>query len=236
MRYYGKPILPALLVARSQDWRAFLWIILMIERVVLFIDYQNAYRRARAAFHNDLADPHWMGQFYPDALGELIAMKDGATERRLHQVRMYRGLPDVRKDGRGNQAALRQIDAWRRSHSVAVTTRPLRYPRNYPASPPQEKGIDVQLALDFVMMAVRDEYDVGVLMSNDTDLRPALEEVIRLGRPTVEVATWEPLEGRSRFSLRLPGRPAGSQPYCHWIDHAAYLAVQDAADYTRPRR
>ena len=205
----------------------------MVERVVVFVDYQNAYRRARAAFHDDLADPHWMGQFYPDALGELIATKDGSHERRLHQVRMYRGLPDVRKDGRGHQAAHLQIAAWRRSHSVAVTTRPLRYPRDYPASPPQEKGIDVQLALDFVMMAVRDEYEVGVLMSNDTDLRPALEEVVRLGRQTVEVATWAPIGQRRRYRLHLTGQFAGNQPYCHWIDHAAYLAVQDAADYTK---
>ena len=208
----------------------------MAMRVVVFVDYQNVYRRARDAYHNHGTDPHWMGQVNPAALGAHIAGKDGGTERVSHQVRMYRGMPNSALDPKGYGAARRQIAAWECGASIAVITRPFRYPRNYPASPPQEKGIDVQLALDFVMMAVRDEYDVGVLMSNDTDLRPALEEVIRLGRPAVEVATWEPLEGRSRFSLRLPGRPAGSQPYCHWIDHAAYLAVQDAADYTRPRR
>ena len=208
----------------------------MVQRVVVFVDYQNAYRRARAAFHDHRTDPHWMGQFYPDVLGEMIAGRRENHERQLHQVRVYRGLPDARKDRPGNRAPLRQIDSWRRSSSVSVTTRPLRYPRDYPASPPQEKGIDVQLALDFVMMAVRDEYDVGVLMSNDTDLRPALEEVIKLGRQTVEVATWQPLEGRHRFSLRLAGRrSADSQPYCHWIDHADYLTVQDTTDYTRPR-
>jgi len=69
-----------------------------------------------------------------------------------------------------------------------VTARPLRYPWDDLASKPEEKGIDVQIALDFVMMAVRGEYGVGVLMSGDTDLLPALEEVIRLGQPTAEVA------------------------------------------------
>ena len=165
----------------------------------------------------------------------MIAGRREAHGRRLHQVRMYRGLPDARKDRLGNRATLRQIAAWRCSDLVSVTTRPLRYPRDYPASPPQEKGIDVQLALDFVMMAVRNEYDVGVLMSNDTDLRPALEEVIRLGRQTVEVVSWDPLEGRRRSWLRLAGRLAGSQPYCHWIDYASYLSVQDTADYTQSR-
>ena len=201
----------------------------------MFVDYQNAYRRARAAFHDHQTDPHWLGQFYPDALGEMVAGRRETHERQLHQVRMYRGLPDARKDNLGNRATLRQIATWHRRNSVSVTTRPFRHPRDYPASPPQEKGIDVQLALDFVMMAVRDEYDVGVLMSNDTDLRPALEEVIQLGRQTVEVATWAPIGQHRRYRLHLTGQFSDRQPYCHWIDHAAYLSVQDTTDYTRPR-
>lgn len=217
-------------------WRAFfVKVLTMVKRVALFVDYQNAYRRARDAFHSHITDPHWMGQINPSALGAYIVGNSDDPERVLNQVRIYRGMPNNEQDPKGYGSARRQIAAWRRNNSVSVTTRPLRYPRDYPASPPQEKGIDVQLALDFVMMAVRNEYDVGVLMSNDTDLRPALEEVISLGRQTVEVASWAPLEGRTRFWLRLAGRPAGSQPYCHWIDYASYLSVQDTADYTRPR-
>ena len=206
----------------------------MVKRVVVFVDYQNAYRRARDAFHNHLTDPHWMGQANPLNLGLHIAGAVDDPERVLHQVRMYRGMPNSTLDARGYGAARRQIAAWNRLSAVQAITRPLRYPQNYPASPAQEKGIDVQIALDFAMMAVRNEYDVGVLVSNDTDLRPALEEVIRLGAPRVEVAAWEPVAGRRRYSLRLPGLAAGSQPYCHWIDQAAYAAMQDTTDYTQP--
>ena len=85
------------------------------------------------------------------------------------------------------------------------------------------------------MMAVRDEYDVGVLMSNDTDLRPALEEVMNLGVQTVEVAAWEPLPGRQRYRLRLPGIAADQQPNCHWIGHGIYQSIQDNTDYARSR-
>ena len=83
------------------------------------------------------------------------------------------------------------------------------------------------------MMAVRDEYDVGVLMSNDTDLRPALEEVINLGIHTVEVAAWEPLTGRPRHRLRLSGLAPERQPYCHWINHTNYRSILDNTDYAR---
>jgi hypothetical protein len=38
---------------------------------------------------------------------------------------------------------------------VTVTTRTLRYPSNWPAEKPQEKDIDVSLAIDFVVMAAR---------------------------------------------------------------------------------
>jgi hypothetical protein len=52
----------------------------------------------------------------------------------------------------------------------------------------EEKGIDVALAIDFVTMAVRGEYDVGVIMSTDTDLKPALEAVAQMrGSPYPEV-------------------------------------------------
>ena len=36
------------------------------------------------------------------------------------------------------------------------------------------------LALDFVAMAMRGEYEVGILMSTDTDLKPALELVAQM--------------------------------------------------------
>ena len=83
------------------------------------------------------------------------------------------------------------------------------------------------------MMAVGGEYDVGILMSNDTDLRPALEEVMSLGSQTVEVVAWEPLPGRQRYRLRLTGIAPQEQPHCHWIDYSGYQSIQDATDYTR---
>ena len=176
-----------------------------------------------------------MGQINPTALGSLVVALAGNPRYELHQVRFYRGLPDPRKDPRGNRAANRQVAAWRRDPLVTANTRTFRYPQNYPASPPQEKGIDVQLALDFAMMVVRGEYDVGVLMSNDTDLCPALEAVINLGFQTVEVASWEPLPGRQRYRLRLTGLAPQRQPQCHWIGYSDYQSIQDVTDYARSR-
>lgn len=51
-----------------------------------------------------------------------------------------------------------------------------------------EKAVDVNLAVDLVMMAQRDEYDHAYLLSADGDYTPAVESVRALGK-NVYVAT-----------------------------------------------
>lgn len=45
-----------------------------------------------------------------------------------------------------------------------------------------EKGVDVQMAVDICMKAVRNEYDKLILVSSDTDLIPAIKEAKSLGK------------------------------------------------------
>jgi uncharacterized LabA/DUF88 family protein len=201
--------------------------VIELRRVVIFVDYQNVYRRARDAFHDHRTDPFWIGQVNPVSLGNLIVRLSGESNRSLQQVRMYRGMPNASKDQTGYAAARRQIADWERSPLVHVTSPPFRYPADYPSTRPQEKGIDVQIAVDFVMMAVRDEYHVGIIMSNDTDLRPPLEEILALNRQTVEVAAWSPPFAQRR-RLSVPGVPLR----CHWINQIEYENVRDNNDYT----
>lgn len=201
----------------------------MPARLVVFLDYQNVYSLARECFHPPLA-PAQAGQIDPLRLGELIATK--SAERELARGRVYRGRPDSRRDPRGYGANLRQCTRWERDPRVQVIWRTLRYPRNWPQEREEEKGIDVALAIDFVTMAVRGEYDVGVIMSTDTDLKPALEAVAAMGGnpyPRAEVAAWSTQAQHSR-RLSIPGR----RLWCHWLDEQDYRSVADPTDYTRP--
>jgi uncharacterized LabA/DUF88 family protein len=204
------------------------------DRVVVFLDYQNVYRGARRIYHADYS-PHWHGQIDPVKLAEHLA-EDSPYDRQLEQVRIYRGQPASTKDARGYGASRRQHAVWQASPLVHLVTRPLRYPFDWPnpAEPgakPQEKGIDVALALDFVSMAIKGEYEVGILMSTDTDLKPALELVAQMmtgpGRPRAEVAAWS-AAGQHGRRLSIPGRNL----YCHWIDEATYKVVADPTDYS----
>lgn len=204
----------------------------MPDRVVVFLDWQNVYKGAREVFCS-LGSPHWEGQVNPVALAEHLA-SDSPFDRRLQQVRIYRGLPDATRDPKGNGACLRQIASWERSRLANVTARPLQYPRGWPTSHqpgerPREKGIDIALAIDFVTMATQGEYEVGILMSTDTDMKPALEAVADLTdtqNSRAEVAAWSAAGQRNR-RLAISSR----RLYCHWVGKDVYDRVSDQTNY-----
>ena len=115
-----------------------------------------------------------------------------------------------------------------------VSGRPLRYPREWPRESAEEKGIDVSLAVDLVFNAARRFFDVGIVVSADTDIVPSLEAVCNLNRawgsPRVEVAAWRALKKRPR----VPGTPV----WCHLLEEADYELVKDITRYSanRPSR
>lgn len=148
----------------------------------------------------------------------------------VHKV--YRGQPDSSKDSKGYGACSRQVAIWeQRQPLVEPITRTLAYPKVWPSTTgekPREKGIDVAPAVDFVAMAVRNEYDVGILMSADTDLKPALEFVAAdtpSGGARAEVAAWS---GTGMHNRRLSIK--GHSSWCHWLADAAYKQVADPTD------
>jgi uncharacterized LabA/DUF88 family protein len=54
----------------------------------------------------------------------------------------------------------------------------------------QEKGVDVLCALQLVKAALNPKISHAILASQDTDLVPALDEVISLRKASVETAAW----------------------------------------------
>jgi hypothetical protein len=75
-----------------------------------------------------------------------------------------------------------------------------------------------------------------VLMSTDTDLKPALEAVARLTDTRgvrAEVASWSSPVGSHGRRLSIGSR----RLYCHWLDQDAYDQIADATSYSEtPRR
>ncbi len=195
-------------------------------KLVLFIDAQNAYRGARNSFFPNSC-PSSYGQFNPLRLGELIAARGGPSQAvcALTDVRIYTGRPDPTRDPMTYGAHMKQCARWELD-GASVIWRPLRYPPQRTGLPPQEKGIDVALCIDYVTMAIDGCYDAGVIMSTDTDLLPALE-FTRSRYPGVRhvaVAAWD---GRRRLSS------AEGNVWCHWLRRDDYDAVADHTNYAR---
>ncbi len=200
----------------------------MSQTVVVFIDAQNIYQGARRAlFERD--DYHIKGQIRPDALGQLLADsgKPG-SDRTLKEVRVYSGRPNPTKQPKAYSAHMKQCAGWA-ANGVTVVARSLRYPRRWPQEREQEKGIDVALAIDFVTMATDNEYDVGIMVSVDTDMTPALEYVAKKYslKKTAEVAAWYSASARGRLGVK------GRSIWCHRLTRDLYDKVADPTDYTQ---
>lgn len=96
--------------------------------------------------------------------------------------------------------------------------RQLNY-REWPDRPPQEKGIDVAIAVGLVHLAFHKQYDALVLFSSDTDLLPALEMVAGLKLGHAEVACWAGFK-----PLRFSGTKL---PWCHSLSEQDGQSVTD---------
>jgi hypothetical protein len=198
-------------------------------QTVVFLDYQNIYSTARETFDDD--GPR-AGQVDPMRLAALLVSR--SRDRVLSGVRVYRGQPDSLRQRVAYGANRRQTTRWERA-GCTVVTRPLRYPPGSTGAKGVGKGLDVALAVDFLLMAVDKRYDRAILMSTDTDLKPALEAVANLPgserTPMCEVAAWSSEAPRSR-RLSIPSR----RIWCHWLDEDDYRKVKDPTSYRPPSK
>jgi uncharacterized LabA/DUF88 family protein len=225
-------IFPAFLV--RPEWRGLFVCGGGVTGIAVFIDYQNVYMRAWTCF-GDRHDPPAMGQIVPLRAAALLTERGSHIDPAftLSSVHIFRGHPSSEHSPVGHAAAQRQIQTWRTQPLVSVTTRPLHYYRRgagrtgASSLDAREKGIDVLLAVDLVLGAERDNFDVAILFSSDTDLIPALDAVRTIGK-RCELAAWRPPRGHG-MRLRMPG------VWCHWLDDNDYASLHDPADYTKHR-
>ena len=196
------------------------------KQVVVFIDEKNVYNGARRAFY-DRTEHFTKGNFSPVQLGRLLCSRlphGIAEERELREARVYTGQPSATIEPKSHSAHEKQANFWRKEGAIVVT-RPLRYPNQ--RAPGEQKGVDVALAVDFVVMCIEDQYDIGIIFSSDSDLRPALEYVAKRDCPMPEVACWWSPSSQSYLSI------AGIKLWSHRLTEDDYKSVGDYMDYNR---
>lgn len=82
--------------------------------------------------------------------------------------------------------------------------------------------------MDIVRLAIHRSYEVGILVSRDTDMLPAWETIIELDAAHVETAGWA---GTPR--LKLPR--SGKHLYNRFLSEDDFSAPRDHRTYLPPK-
>ncbi|PIE27942.1 MAG: hypothetical protein CSA58_01640 [Micrococcales bacterium] len=177
--------------------------------------------------------------------------KPGYPAANLADVWVYRGLPQSDYDPQQNAWNLAHKAEWEKNPRVHVIHRPLRYVPKYATYSTQsgtgraggriatdaggrrlyasrrEKGIDVMCALAVVREAARDDIDLVILASHDSDLEPALDAAIAMRTAKIETARWDG-SARKRFvkQLRTTQRIWNTK-----LDHTSFERCIDPRSY-----
>lgn len=220
-------------------------------RAAIIIDYQNVHLTGHGRFdatrygpkHEALVDPlHFAHQLLHVRNSR---QRDGMPHAVLRYVDVFRGEPSPDHAPQAHSRNQAQKAQWERDKKVSVTLRPLkyRYQRDadgrplrdpvtgikIPSEPPQEKGVDVLCALALVRRAQCADVDLVILASQDTDLVPAIDEVLTLGTAKVETCSWF---APKQPSAELRPTDSGTRIWNTRLNEANFLKCLDHTDYS----
>lgn len=152
-------------------------------RTIVFVDGQNLYHCLREAF--SVTHPNYDLMKLSRALCE----KSG-SQFLLKQVRFYTGYPSISDDafwGLFWQKKLLSISR----QGIHKYARQLKYRQKtiklsdgseHKYTVAEEKGIDVRIAIDILKLALDNQYDCAMILSQDQDLSEAVDEVKKIAR------------------------------------------------------
>jgi uncharacterized LabA/DUF88 family protein len=164
-------------------------------RAIAFVDGQNLYHAAREAFG------YTYPNYDPAKLAEDVCRQQGWI---LGETRFYTGMPDAKRDPFWHGFWSKKL-AVMGTRRIAIFTRQLRYREARvrwfnrwvkAGVVPEEKGIDVRIALDIVRLALKHEYDVALVFSQDQDYSEVVDEIRQIA-----ISQKRPMRVASAFPL-----------------------------------
>jgi len=155
----------------------------MANRAFIFIDGNNFYFKLRELATQLNGKFHLMNfDFYGFA-------KNLVNTNILAGVHYYIGaLKHQRNNSKSTQMYSDQQKLLAKLKTQGINTT-LGHIIQHPDKSFHEKGVDVRLAVEMIRFARENKYDIAYLLSSDTDLVPAVEEVHAFGKKVYYVGT-----------------------------------------------
>ena len=147
-----------------------------MKRAFVFIDGGNFYFKLKDLTYR-LNGKYSLLDFNFRKLAEWLAQSN-----ELIEVRYYLGVVSRRKnDSKSEELYANQQRLFRKlqKQNIIITLGQLI---RHPDKTYHEKGVDVRLAVEMIRFARENKYDIAYLVSSDTDLVAAVEEVQSIGK------------------------------------------------------
>ena len=154
----------------------------------------------------------------------IVGLRNFPSE--LTKVYVFRGRPNPKHQPKAASGFDKYAAKWDQSELCEIRSRDLKYRLFTDGTfSAHEKGSDVDLVVQAIKHAVANEYDVIIIISNDSDLLPAVEFIYHETRPRLEVAAWE---ANGQYPLNINRGTARSRaPYCHYLGENVFRHVHD---------
>jgi uncharacterized LabA/DUF88 family protein len=188
-------------------------------RVVLFVDGQNLYNRCKDRFGWPWIHPVRLG----DALVAEDVKKHGPGSHCLSGVRYYPGIHDANRRPEHHGKMQRRLEAYDTAGVNCISIQ-LRYDKEGRG---REKGVDVRTAIDLTRLGQKGLYDVAIVVSEDSDLNPAISEVYGLR----DGERWIAVENALPYAPGKPPKWLSEAKRTRRIDAAMFAKVRDDKKY-----
>ena len=152
-------------------------------RATLFIDGNNFYYKLKDVVSAQ-QEAYRMIDLHYRNFAQALTKQNAPTDIRYYIGAVKRQSGTDREKAEKMYAGQQKLIARLRSHGAQVILGSLI---QHPDRSFHEKGVDVRLAVEMIRLAREDQYDVAYLLSSDTDLVPAVEEVHSFNKKVVYV-------------------------------------------------
>lgn len=190
-------------------------------KIAVFLDYSNVHLLGHGIYSPNL--DRWTTHINPRLIADRI-VELMSIQSELDQVHLYRGSPDFQRDPQASHIFRDERTRWGKDPKITAHYEPMLY--GWGRETPKESGVDMRLGLDLVKAAESCAFEKIVLFCGDSDLAPAVEDVMKTTTP-LELAAWTDGQDKPGNALTEICRRKFFRVRTHLLDSGDFWDCQD---------